>query len=56
MGVDLTFINKDLNMAFLYACISLQNVKCLKLKNKYTGHLSKKVFGHFMWFQTLSFP
>ena len=25
----------------------LQNLKCLKIKNKYTEHLSKLVVGHF---------
>ena len=25
----------------------LQNLKCLKIKNRYTGHFPKLVFGHF---------
>ena len=42
--MGLTFVKKDLNMAAIQF-LSLQNLKCLKIKTKHIGHLPKSVFG-----------
>ena len=46
LGMGLTFVNKDLNMAAINF-FSLQNLQYLEIKNNYTGHFPKLVFGNF---------